>query len=381
MTQNNQQDPQRGRHHEEFVAPAMRDRLDGWPPAVEQHWPQQDATARPNAPTWPEEGPQRQPWPRRSSPQRPTARRGTPAWAAPTPIPVSTPLAAPPEGTAPPVQTPPRELTYEEKLQEAFNAATVWPGLRTDPGEMELTWGDIRRQVAHRSKQVNSVQCFQTYEREGTAGALSPYALLLFFVNPDADEPNGYKIRFLVRMFLAGPESERLTKILSDVTRSVESNLHRATEVKRRWHPRGPEGSIVNAGEMDMPTSAVYLGCGVSTLDTDELKWHEAVQAIKNQRPQERVRERGVFDLAGQSIITLVDGTDMKVIRDPHRRLNSPEIASNRNLDPDRLSYWNANMPIRTMGDPDLRGAWSQLETLNKILHAYLNAPSAEPRR
>jgi hypothetical protein len=271
---------------------------------------------------------------------------------------------------------PPPPLSPAEALAAAAGRVPAWKGPGNSVEAREVVWGDVRRQAAHRIRQINAVHSYNAFEAYHTRQALSPHAVVLFFVTDDPSDAAGYRLPFLVRMFLAGPESEDLTAVLADLTRSVEANINRANERQRRWHPRGPKDSIVNNGEMDMPDEAVFIGVGVSSLVTDQMGWHQAVRALYSQVGVER--QRGVFDMAGRCIVRLTDGTMMKVDRDPLRRIGDLGIISNKNLDPARLSYWNPHQETLLLGDPPLKKAWAQLEVLHNTLHLYLNSG---PRR
>ncbi|MBM0276843.1 hypothetical protein JM949_16195 [Micromonospora sp. STR1s_6] len=234
-------------------------------------------------------------------------------------------------------------------------------------------WVDLRLQVASRLRGVNARHCHEAFDRIGKRNALGPHGVVLFYTTPDQHMPHGYRLLIATRLFLAGPESDDLPRVLHDLSRTAAGNVARATAQGRRWDPRGPEGSMVNGGDLDMPRDASYVGVGVTTLDSDEGPWHTVANSVRSQ-PLNTPRPRSVFDLSGQGLAWLIDGTALRMVRDPHRRLGDDGITSNRRLDASRRWPYDPYADLTEQGDQWLRAAWAQLAGLHRILTEHLVA-------
>ncbi|WP_238433268.1 hypothetical protein [Micromonospora tarensis] len=269
----------------------------------------------------------------------------------------------PPRSQEPPPHLPPPDVPQA-------------PPAPTEPdeyGPQERVWVDLRLQVASRLRGVNARHCHEAFDRIGKRNALGPHGVVLFYTTPDQHMPHGYRLLIATRLFLAGPESDDLPRVLHDLSRTAAGNVARATAQGRRWDPRGPEGSMVNGGDLDMPRDASYVGVGVTTLDSDEGPWHTVANSVRSQ-PLNTPRPRSVFDLSGQGLAWLIDGTALRMVRDPHRRLGDDGITSNRRLDASRRWPYDPYADLTEQGDQWLRAAWAQLAGLHRILTEHLVA-------
>lgn len=257
--------------------------------------------------------------------------------------------------------------------QSGYPGPSTAPAPQDEQEQQERQWALIRRDVASRLKTINSTHCHEAFDRLGRRNALGPHGVLLFWAAPDDYQPSGYRLMIATRLFLACPESDDLTRILDDLHRSATDNITRARTRSRRWDPRGPEGSMVNGGDTDMPDSAVFIGTGVTTLDTEQGSWHTIAHAIRNQSSTMPLH-RSVFDLTGQGIALLTDGSALHVVRDPNRRIGDTGITCNRSLDPHHTWGGHSHSDITERGDHTIRSAWGRLATLHHTLQDYLTA-------
>ncbi|SCL56356.1 hypothetical protein GA0070606_2595 [Micromonospora citrea] len=232
---------------------------------------------------------------------------------------------------------------------------------------------DLRLQIASRLRAVNAKHCHEAFDRFGKRNALGPHGVVLFYVAADRHAPNGYRLMIATRLFLAGPESDDLPRVMHDLTRTAADNIARGNKRGQRWDPRGPEGSMVNGGDLDMPRDATYVGIGVSTLDSDAGPWHTVASSVHNQ-PLNTPHPKSVFDLAGQGIALLTDGTALRMVRDPHRRFGDDGVTSNKSLDAGRRWPYNPYANLTEQGDQALRAAWAQLTLLHSTLAEHLLA-------
>ncbi|MFJ6949969.1 hypothetical protein [Micromonospora aurantiaca (nom. illeg.)] len=232
-------------------------------------------------------------------------------------------------------------------------------------------WADLRKQVAYRCKRINTGHMIEADQRFGGREALGPHGVMLFFVSDAPGEPHGYRLHTAYRLWLASPDADDLPRLLADLDGVARDNIARAASARRRWHPLGPEGSMVNGGDMSLPEHATYVGAGVSTLDSDQGRWYQLAHTLRD-LPATGHR-LSVFDLKGQAYVLLTDGTAMHIDRDPHARLGVDGIRCNRTLDPDCVTYYNRHENLTEDGDDATRAVWRHLGALHHTLTAHLH--------
>lgn len=194
--------------------------------------------------------------------------------------------------------------------------------------------------------------------------AISPHAVLLLWAAGDQTSPYGCRVHAASRMWLDSPEAADLPRLLSDLTTVVNDSIARANVAGHRWHPLGPDASLVNGGTMSLPEGAVWLGVGVSTLDSDQGDWYQIAARLG-------VGQSG-FDLRGQGYARLVDGTALHVDRNPHAPVGRRGVRSTKTIEPDRISYYNPDEHLTSEGDERTRQVWQSLKELNDTLTGYL---------
>jgi hypothetical protein len=211
----------------------------------------------------------------------------------------------------------------------------------------------------------------EAFDRYGRRDALAPHGIILFY-EMDRRMPSGqqYALFKAVRLFLDGPESSDLIRVLDDLRHSAEVNIARAIETGRRWDPRGPQGSMVNGGDLDMPRQARFLGVAVETLNTHHGDWYSVAKSVQS---QPFGGNRTVFDLAGQGFVLLSDGTAMHVMRDPTVRVFGDDgIKSSRPLDISQARWHNRHANLMQQGDQPTQMTWEYLNMLHQTLGSYL---------
>ncbi|MEU7802634.1 hypothetical protein AB0B10_25580 [Micromonospora arborensis] len=218
---------------------------------------------------------------------------------------------------------------------------------------------------------MNSGHTVEAFQRFGQRDALSPHGVALFFVRDAPAEPHGYQLVTATRLWLDSPESDDLPRLLSDLAEVAMDNIARAASAGGMWHPLGPDGSMVNGGDMSPPDGATYVGVGVSTLDSDQGRWHQVARTLVDGSAAGIYRSP--FDLKGQCYALLTDGTALHIHRDPHGRLGDDGIRCNRTLDPRRATYYyNPHENLTEQGDHASREVWRRLRALHHILTAHL---------
>ncbi|MEW2477487.1 hypothetical protein AB0875_27215 [Micromonospora gifhornensis] len=231
-------------------------------------------------------------------------------------------------------------------------------------------WADLRTQVVFRARRLNLGHMIEADQRFGQRDALGPHGMMLFFVANAPAEPHGYTLHTAYRLWLASPDSDDLVRLLADLSEVTADNIARAAATGRGWHPLGPEGSLVNGGDLGLPGNAVYVGAGVTTLDTDRGRWHQVARTLRD--VPANGRRLSVFDLPGQCYALLTDGTALHLHRDPHAPLGVDGVRCNRTLDPDRISYYNPHANLTDQGDDGTREVWRRLTVLHRTLAVHL---------
>lgn len=290
------------------------------------------------------------------------------------PAPAPHPAYAPPPATAPYGQHPRTQpaSAYGPAPGSQPDGYQEWAG-SAKPTEAQVFWAGLRRQVASKLQFINSKHCHTAFERFGRRDALSPHGVVFFYATAAPQEPGGYRLHFVTRMAFAGPEFDDLALSLHGLTAAAARNIAMAHRNRRSWDPRGPEDSLVNSGDMDMPRNAAFVGTGVTSLDTDKGDWYTVANAIYN-----TPSNKSVFDIPGRCLALLTDDTALKVIRDPDRRLGDDGITCSKTLDAYRIQHWNRFADLTTQGDQDELRAWARLTDLHHTLRDYLPGLSAE---
>ncbi|MET8263156.1 hypothetical protein ABZU92_04080 [Micromonospora arida] len=234
---------------------------------------------------------------------------------------------------------------------------------------VELRWADLRTQVVYRSKRLNTGHLIEADQRIGQRHALGPHALMLFFVADAPAEPHGYKLHTAYRLWPQSPDSDFLPRLLAELTEVAADNI---ASIGREWSPVGPEGSMVNGGDMTLPADARYVGVGVSTLDSDQGRWYQVAGMLREAASAGRYMS--AFNLKGQCYALLTDGTALHIDRDPQARLGDDGVRCNKTLDPNRITFHNPYERLTEQGDDETREIWRQLGALHHTLSAHLLA-------
>ncbi|WP_416906151.1 hypothetical protein [Micromonospora echinospora] len=224
-------------------------------------------------------------------------------------------------------------------------------------------------QIAYRCKRANTSHLIAADQAFGRRDAVSPHAVMLFFTCDAPAEPHGYKLYTATRTWPQSPDSDDLPRLLGDLTDVAADNV---ATFGRAWSPLGPQGSMVNGGDMTLPAGATYVGVGVSTLDSDRGRWYQVAETLREAAVDGRYMS--AFNLKGQCYAVMVDGTAMHIDRDPDARLGDTGIRCNKPLDPERITYHNPYAKLTEQGDDETRAVWRRLIALNTILAKHLLA-------
>ncbi|MFI5497139.1 hypothetical protein [Actinoplanes sp. NPDC051859] len=236
--------------------------------------------------------------------------------------------------------------------------------------EHDLYWASVRIQAASVVREVNFKHCHVAFERLGSRHALSPLCVILLYAAPDPRQATGFRMFHTVRHNYTGPVYDNVERLLPGLTEVARTNIDHAAKTGRRWDPRGPERSMVNVGDLDMPRTAQYIGTALASLSIEHRDWHTSARTVAAQ-PVTTARTGSVFDLPGQAFVLLTDGTAMHVRRDPTLRFGDDGVRSTHTLTPGR-SYHRLHSDLTDSGGEQTRTTWRLLTDLHDTLTAYL---------
>ena len=232
-------------------------------------------------------------------------------------------------------------------------------------------WAHLRQQVGYRLQRANVGHVLAAFERLDRSDALGPHGVGLLYVVPADHQPHGVELKLATRLFLSSPESDDLHRVLVDLADIARDNITRAARAGRRWDPLGPENSLVNGGDMALPSSARYAGVAVTTLDSEMGPWYPVARQVRDQPLGGRM---SMFDLRGQCYALLTDGTALYVDQNRNRPIGDTGIRCSKTLDPDRATYHNRYANLTDQGDDNTRQMWAQLDVLHRVLTDHLPA-------
>ena len=223
----------------------------------------------------------------------------------------------------PPVWQPPRQATSPEG-----------PGVRRVPYAEEPGWDaahrhrepepmdpQVRGQIAERMIRMNTSHALAAADRLGTKTAIGPHSLALFSV--DAAPGRYARLSTATRLVLDGEDAENMPELLSDLAARAQEKIAEARALNQRWDPRTPLTGLVLRSE-ELTENMVYVGVGISTLDTPEIPWSRVKSGISS---------ADGLHLRGQGFIYLTDGSAVHIVRRAQMSAGHHEIVSTRRID------------------------------------------------
>lgn len=170
----------------------------------------------------------------------------------------------------------------------------------------------IRDQVIERLWRFNARHGALVWDRRWS-DPIAAHGLAFFYVQVASPKPLRYELRTATRLFLAGPEAETLPATLFEMIKRAKVN--RGAE---HWDPRT---HMANRFE-PMQANAVYVGLGVSTLDTHKGAWSSVVNTVTSP-----------LNIGGIGYVVMDDGTRIRMDRRGEDEFLALNLLCNRGLD------------------------------------------------
>lgn len=161
-----------------------------------------------------------------------------------------------------------------------------------DPQGTDIT-ATFRSEVALRLRRFSILHARHAWERR-RRDPLSPHGVALFYLEPHV--PAIEQLRTATRVFLADDEAAELPRVLYELARHAYEGYQSAPGFD-------PRAEMANRHD-EMSPQALFVGVGVSTLDTQYGDWSTA-----------QGRARTDYDLPALCYARLIDGTHLRIDR------------------------------------------------------------------
>jgi hypothetical protein len=238
-------------------------------------------------------------------------------------------------------------------------------------GPDPVTAIDVRNQVVGRMRWMNLRHAQHAWEHR-YRDPLAPYGLAFLFVQPDPTRSGRLLLKAATKLWLAGPETEHLPRLLFGLNDLVGRRMQAG--------PVNIRTELANRSDDGMSDDAYYVGVGLSSLDTHTGTWEQVRDRVDN-----------LVDVPGQLLVVLTDQTTIVCDRRAFSEFNAFQINSTHSLGDvfiNGVYRWSWSQPEQLRSDPAHAEVLHWLDTLNLTLWQADNArivaarsPGRSPRR
>jgi hypothetical protein len=217
----------------------------------------------------------------------------------------------------------------------------------------------VRDQAISRMLRMNARHATYGWEQRRQR-PVAPHAVAFLYADPlHAEGPDavliGYQVVAATRMVNAAPEVRDAAKL-----------LHRLTTLATERYVPAPGGfdpvAQLSNNHDRSSGRAIYIGLGVSTLDTRSESW-EQVQASVS----------GPMDIGGRCLLVLSDQTTALIERGSSSSFGRVDIRCTHSLNDNSnlaIRPWMPQPPSEPMPDTDPE-VWTQMRALHTLIHTY----------
>lgn len=271
-------------------------------------------------------------------------------------LPPRTGQAAPPGFRAIPVPPPAAERPpYVSR--DARSEASWTPQYEPQPEltPLQRAMPSLRHQIVNRLHELNWDHAKTAWERR-RRDPIGPHAVLLFYAEPD--DARRYALRVGCRNFF-GTDEPRLAHLLHQLCDVTGGHIRHGNDL--RTH-------VVNWCD-EMTDHAVYLGVGVSSLDTPDLSWKQIQRDAYSD-----------MDVPGRCYVTLWDATRTVIDRRSVKDFGDLTITTTKPFDDMSANlrrHWRfeADLVANAAADRATRDTWQQLDRLHDLILRGYSAP------
>lgn len=219
----------------------------------------------------------------------------------------------------------------QPRRDEQANYADVDdPAVRAQTLKREV---DLRQQAVQRLRYMSIQHAMHAWEGR-YSDPLAPYGLA-FFYNQPAAQHGWQTLTAATKIWLAGPESSDLPRLLFDLNTAVEQQLNNPDFDLRR--------TLANRVDEPMAEDAWYVGLGLSSLDTYSGTWAEACTRLHR-----------YVDVPAQLRITMTDATIVVADRRGLSEFNTMTVHSTKALSTSMIDSpyrWSNTSPDNLYAD------------------------------
>jgi hypothetical protein len=216
---------------------------------------------------------------------------------------------------------------------------------------------DVRNRAVDRMRWMNHKHAQHAWDQR-YRDPLAPYGLAFLFVQPDPRRPDRLAVKAATKLWLAGPETRHLPRLLFGLNDLVGQRMHSG--------PVDLRTELANRVDDGMTDAAYYVGVGLSSLDTHTGTWEQARDHVD-----------GLADVPGQVMIVLTGQTTIVCDRRGLAEFNAFHIHSTHSLG-DVFTHgghqWSWSQPDELHSDPAHAEVLHWLDTLNLTLWQADNA-------
>jgi hypothetical protein len=204
---------------------------------------------------------------------------------------------------------------------------------------------ELRNLSIDRIRRMNAMHGTHAWDRRRRE-PIGPHGLAFLYRDPVAPgDPPRYKVVAATRLFLDGDDVRNLHRLLYEMSGIARDYLTRGA-----FDPR----LTMTDRQEQMSQRAEYIGLGVSTLDTPNAPWYEALE-----------RASGPLDIPGCGYVILADGTRMIVERGGSSARATKLYSSRQLTDPmNPVRVWSWLRDSHIPGRPEL---WQWMTQLHEL--------------
>ncbi|GIE82989.1 hypothetical protein Aph02nite_89390 [Actinoplanes philippinensis] len=305
-------------------------------------------------------------------------RHAQPSWDDGSPTPPWGPPVSPQQSQQYPPQQYPQQPAYPQQPSWHQHAAPPPPPPQWQPQggptQEDRRWAYLRHSAGTSLRGINAIHVTRALERlHSRDQPLAPHGVTLFFVTEAPTQHLGYQVLSASRWGYAGPEYDNLVAFLTGLNATAETFIAQHEKAGRVWDPRDPDYLMVNVGDIQRPSTPTrYVGIGMETLNTESRQWYDVVPVLLSSGISSL---QAMSYVPGEGAALLVDGSEIRVVRDDNRRGRGNDLVCNNPLDATQVYSTTQNVPEKL--GAQLRQAWPAFQELARTLAGHLN-PSGQ---